>query len=93
MKFEKESGEKLRYEAIEWENKFQLTESGQLPVDIGFLLELEREGYLESDGFIAARRTYVVGPAKTLRHILWQGFQQFFHAVNPREIKILVIET
>ena len=25
----------------------------------GFLLELEREGYLESDGFIAARRTYV----------------------------------
>ena len=50
VKFEKESGEKLRYEAIEWENKLQLTESGQLPVDIGFLLELERprdrdEGY------------------------------------------------
>ena len=32
-------------------------------------------------------------PCKTLRHILWQGFQPFFHAVNPREIKILVIET
>lgn len=32
-------------------------------------------------------------PCKTQRHILWQGLRPFFHAVNPREFKILVIET
>lgn len=50
VKFKEEGGGTLRYDAIEWENKFQLTEAGQLPVDIGLLLELERprdrdEGY------------------------------------------------
>jgi hypothetical protein len=38
------------FDAFEWENKFQLTETGQYPVDVGFLLEMERpqdrsEGY------------------------------------------------
>ncbi|MHB9022279.1 MAG: hypothetical protein ACYC3A_10685 [Halothiobacillus sp.] len=31
-----------KYEAAEWENKFQLTETGRYPVDVGFLLEIER---------------------------------------------------
>jgi hypothetical protein len=30
------------FDAWEWENKFQLTEQGQYPVDVGFVLELER---------------------------------------------------
>ncbi|MGE5385438.1 MAG: hypothetical protein ACM3SV_06050 [Betaproteobacteria bacterium] len=39
-----------RFDAFEWENKFQLTETGKYPVDLGFLLEIERpqdrsEGY------------------------------------------------
>ncbi len=39
-----------RFDAWEWENKFQLTETGQYPVDVGFVVELERpqdrsEGY------------------------------------------------
>jgi hypothetical protein len=38
------------FDAWEWENKFQLTETGQYPVDIGFIVEIERpkdrsEGY------------------------------------------------
>jgi hypothetical protein len=50
LSFKKEGSGALRYEAIEWENKFQLTEPGQLPVDLGLVVELERprdraEGY------------------------------------------------
>jgi hypothetical protein len=46
----KEPGAQHSFDAWEWENKFQLTETGQYPVDVGFLLEIERpkdrsEGY------------------------------------------------
>jgi hypothetical protein len=38
------------FDAFEWENKFQLTQPGQYPIDIGFITEIERpqdrsEGY------------------------------------------------
>jgi hypothetical protein len=38
------------FDAIEWENRFQLTEPGEYPLDFGFLVEIERprdraEGY------------------------------------------------
>jgi hypothetical protein len=43
-------GEGHTFDAWEWENKFQLTETGKYPLDIGFLFEIERpkdrsEGY------------------------------------------------
>jgi hypothetical protein len=46
----KEPTERYSFDAWEWENRFQLTETGKYPVDIGFLLEIERprdrsEGY------------------------------------------------
>jgi hypothetical protein len=49
-KYEHPGGEGTRFDAWEWENKFQLTERGQYPVDVGFIVELERpqdlnEGY------------------------------------------------
>ena len=49
-KWHKEPGERHGFDAWEWENRFQLTETGRYPVDIGFLLEIERprersEGY------------------------------------------------
>lgn len=49
-KYKREPGESNSFDAIEWENKFQLTETGKYPVDVGFLLEIERpqdrsEGY------------------------------------------------
>ena len=31
-----------RLDAVEWENKFQLTETGKYPVDVGLVVEMER---------------------------------------------------
>ncbi len=50
MKYKKAPGERTHYDAFEWENKFQLTETGKYPVDIGLFIELEvprarNEGY------------------------------------------------
>jgi opacity protein-like surface antigen len=49
LKYNRAAGT-TEFDAIEWENKFQLTETGKYPVDLGFLLEIERpqareEGY------------------------------------------------
>jgi hypothetical protein len=49
-KYEHTHDEGTTFDAWEWENKFQLTETGQYPVDVGFIVELERaqdrtEGY------------------------------------------------
>lgn len=49
-KWHKEPGASHGFDAWEWENKFQLTETGRYPVDLGLLVELERpkdrsEGY------------------------------------------------
>lgn len=46
----KEPGERHGFDAFEWENRFQLTETGRYPVDVGLLIEIERpkdrtEGY------------------------------------------------
>lgn len=49
-KYAKPAGEPNGFDAWEWENRLQLTQPGQYPVDTGFLLEIERpkdrtEGY------------------------------------------------
>ena len=49
VKYKREDGRTF-LDAFEWENKFQLTETGKYPVDVGWLVELERpqdrdEGY------------------------------------------------
>ena len=49
-KYAKQPGESQSFDAWEWENRFQLTETGKYPIDVGFLLEIERpknrtEGY------------------------------------------------
>jgi hypothetical protein len=41
VKGEREGAHSL-FDAIEWENKFQLTETGKYPLDVGFIVELER---------------------------------------------------
>ena len=40
VKATRESG-RNNFDAVEWENKFQLTETGEYPVDVGFILEFE----------------------------------------------------
>jgi hypothetical protein len=49
-KYKRENGNGTAFDAFEWENKFQLTEPGKYPIDIGFITEIERpqnrdEGY------------------------------------------------
>ena len=49
-KWKRQPGERSGFDAVEWENRFQLTETGKYPVDVGVLLEIERpkdrsEGY------------------------------------------------
>ena len=42
-KYESAGSESItKFDAWEWENKFQLTETGQYPVDVGLLVEMER---------------------------------------------------
>lgn len=40
-KYERANGSGYKLEAVEWENKFQLTETGKYAVDVGLLIELE----------------------------------------------------
>ncbi|MGE5319230.1 MAG: hypothetical protein ACM3KD_03525 [Hyphomicrobiaceae bacterium] len=40
VKYAKQGGN-TRYDAFEWENKFQLTETGKYPVDVGLITEIE----------------------------------------------------
>jgi hypothetical protein len=40
-KWNRESPNSTHFDAFEWENKFQLTETGKYPVDVGLLVELE----------------------------------------------------
>ncbi len=42
VKYKRANDEPTKYDAIEWENKFQLTETGKYPIDVGFLVEIER---------------------------------------------------
>jgi hypothetical protein len=49
-KYESVGAGPTHFDAWEWENKFQLTETGEYPVDVGFVVELEHpqdrdEGY------------------------------------------------
>jgi hypothetical protein len=49
-KYERSDDEGTHFDAWEWENKFQLTETGQYPLDVGFIVEIEKpantqEGY------------------------------------------------
>ncbi len=50
LKYQRENPLGTRFDAIEWENKFQLTETGKYPLDVGLLIEFEAprnrsEGY------------------------------------------------
>ncbi len=41
LKYQKQGGDGVRLDALEWENKFQLTETGKYPVDMGLITEIE----------------------------------------------------
>ena len=41
VKYAKEGSADIKYDAFEWENKFQFTETGKYPLDVGFITEIE----------------------------------------------------
>jgi hypothetical protein len=41
LKYEKQGSDPAHYDAVEWENKFQLTEPGKYAADLGLLTEIE----------------------------------------------------
>ena len=51
LKYERESGSRTRYDAFEWENKFQLGEHNQYPVDFGLVTEIEIPRAHRVDGY------------------------------------------
>lgn len=42
VKYERTTGQGNHFDAFEWENRFQLTETGEYPLDVGFVTEIER---------------------------------------------------
>jgi hypothetical protein len=50
VKVAKEGGDSFDYDAFEWENKFQLTETGKYPVDVGLITEIEVPREREEEG-------------------------------------------
>jgi hypothetical protein len=57
VKYAKTSGERTRYDAFEWENKFQLTEPNQYAVDLGLITEIEIPRERREEGY-----EFKVGP-------------------------------
>lgn len=42
LKYKRQNNEGTFYDAVEWENKFQLTDIGEYPLDVGLIVEIER---------------------------------------------------
>jgi hypothetical protein len=86
--FEGETGTSTKYEAVEWENVFQLTETGKHAVDAGLLLEIERprdhaEGWEVTFGPLLQSE---VGRVQLNGNVL---FERHFDAAEPGETELL----
>jgi hypothetical protein len=51
LKWQKEGGDKSKYDAFEWENKFQLTEANKYFVDVGLFTEIEIPRERRTEGY------------------------------------------
>jgi hypothetical protein len=86
-KWHREPGESSGFDAWEWENSFQLTETGKYPVDLGFLFEIERpkdrsEGYELTYGPLLQKEW---GPIQGNLNLLWQ---KHVRATEPFETEL-----
>lgn len=86
-KWHHEPGERSAFDAWEWENRFQLTETGQYPVDIGILLEIERPKD-RSEGY-----EYRWGTLLQSESGLWQAnlnllFEKHIRAAEPAKAEL-----
>lgn len=88
LKYKQELNENTKFDAVEWENKFQLTETGQYAADLGFLLEIERprdhdEGWEVKAGPLLQTE---VGKLQFNLNLL---FQRSYLAASPSPTKFL----
>lgn len=88
FKYKRELNEDTKFDAVEWENKFQLTEPGQYPVDVGFLIEIERpmnhdEGWEVKWGPLFQTE---FGKVQLNANLL---FQRSYHAAEPSNMQFL----
>jgi len=67
LKFESATGISSHYDAVEWENIFQLTEHNKYPVDIGLLTEIEIPRERRVEGYELAIGALVQGDAGPVR--------------------------
>jgi hypothetical protein len=81
LKYHKEAGDRTRYDEMEWENKFQLTETNKYPVDLGLLVELEIPRAREEGRFIMKVGPLVQWDTGPLR---WNANVFFERAHDPR---------
>ncbi len=73
-KWHREPEKSSAFDAWEWENRFQLAETGKYPLDLGFLLEVERpkdrsEGYELTYGPLLQKEW---GPIQGNLNLLWE---------------------
>ena len=87
-KWHRDPGSAGGFDAWEWENRFQLLETGRYPIDLGFLLEIERPK-ARAEGY---ELTY--GPLLQSEWQAWQGnlnllFQRHVRASETFETELL----
>jgi hypothetical protein len=89
LKFHKLPGERSKYDAFEWENKFQLTEHNQYFVDVGFITEIEIPKEHREEGF-----EFRAGPLFQLDTgaIRWNANVLFERVVRGRPVEPHVTE-
>jgi hypothetical protein len=91
VKAKKEPSAKTKYDAFEWENKFQLTETGRYFADAGFVVEVEIPREHREEGYELAFGPLVqwdTGPLTWNANLI---FERVFrgHAEEPRITEML----
>jgi hypothetical protein len=84
LKYAKGPGERTRYDAFEWENKFQLTEPNQYPVDFGLITEIEVPRERHTEGYEFKVGPLFQGDAGPIRWNANLLFERIFRAEEPQ---------
>jgi len=89
LKYHKDPGDRTRYDELEWENKFQLTEPNKYFADLGFLVETEIPRAREEGRYILKAGPLVQFDTGPLR---WNTNVFFERAFQSREEEPAVTE-
>ena len=81
LKYEKNPGGRTKYDAFEWENKFQLTEPNQYAVDLGLITEIEIPRARREEGYELKIGPLLQGDAGAIR---WNANLLFERVIRGR---------